>query len=422
MRQTPAATQTPPDGQDAQPQITDAASGVFGSLRDAAEQLVGWVADNQTLALTALGSAAGLYIAMLVARMVIAFIVRRFARKDQTALPAIFARAISKIGSLFLLIVAIALTVRLFGVPDPVDELVTGLLVIAVVLQVALLGQEIAVSLLLRRAARAGEAGGGLANAVGVLKWLIVGLIWILTFIILLDTAGVQVTALIAGLGVGGIAIGLAAQGIFSDLFASISILSDKPFKKGDFIIFGQISGTVEEIGLRTTRIRSLSGEQISVSNTDLLGERVHNYQRLERRRQVVPFGVLYQTPADTIEKIPQWVREDLEPIELVTVDRVHFVAFGDSSLNFELVFWVEAPDFVTFRDKTQEALLAIMRRFADEGVDFAYPSRTLFFAEPSGQPVDPRETGRGGQTGKDTEEARYTEAENPHERGTRRR
>lgn len=399
MTQTPAPAESEPQ----QPQITEAASGAFGRLRDAVEQLIDWVADNQTLALTALASAAAIYVAMLISRMVIAFIVRRFARKDETTLPAIFARAISKIGSLFLLIVTIALTVRLFGVPEPVDELMTGLLVIAIVLQAAALAQEFSVSLLMRRAARAGEAGSGLANAVGVLKWLIVGLIWILTFIILLDTAGVQVTALIAGLGVGGIAIGLAAQGIFSDLFASISILSDKPFKKGDFIIFGppggaQISGTVEEIGLRTTRIRALSGEQISVSNTDLLGERVHNYQRLERRRQVVPFGVLYQTPADIAEKIPEWVRDDLEAIELLTFDRCHMIAFGESSLDFELVFWVEAPEFVTLRDKTQEALVRIMRRFAREGVDFAYPSRTLFFAEPSGQPIDPRAAGTAGR------------------------
>ncbi|TGY89814.1 mechanosensitive ion channel family protein [Marinicauda algicola] len=398
MRQTPPVSD-PAQGE-AQPpadaDVTEAVGGAFSRLRDAFDQLAAWVMQNETLALTALATAAGLYIAMLATRMIAAFVIKRFARRDETALPAIFSRAISKIGSLFLLIVAIALTVRLFAVPETVDELITGLLVIAVVIQTALLGQEIAVSLLLRRAQRAGEAGSGLANAVGVLKWLIIGLIWVLTFIILLDTAGIQVTALIAGLGVGGIAIGLAAQGIFSDLFASISILSDKPFKKGDFIIFGppggaQISGNVEEIGLRTTRIRALSGEQISVSNTDLLGERVHNYQRLERRRQVVPFGVLYQTPADIAEKIPQWVREDLEAIELLTFDRCHLIAFGDSSLNYELVFWVEAPEFVTFRDKTQEALLTIMRRFDAEGVDFAYPSRTLFLADPSGQPVDPR-------------------------------
>jgi len=216
--------------------------------------------------------------------------------------------------------------------------------------------------------------------------------IWIITLIILLDTAGVQVTALIAGLGVGGIAIGLAAQGIFTDLFASISILSDKPFKKGDFIMFGDIWGWIEEVGLRTTRIRSLSGEQISVSNTDLIGERIHNFERLQRRREVMRFGVLYQTPADTIEAIPKWVREDWEKIDLLTIDRLHFIGFGDSSLNFEFVYWVEAPDFTTFRDTVQAASLAVMRRLAEEGVDFAYPTRTLFMAEPSGNAIDPRE------------------------------
>ncbi|GGE33655.1 hypothetical protein GCM10011367_05120 [Marinicauda pacifica] len=393
MQQTPPDTEQTSNstGDSPDPNVGSTVDNLFDRLNASVRELYEWSHANQSTALTALAIAAGIYLTLLVLRMIIAAVIKRFADSDPTSVPAILSRAISKIGSLFLLVIAIASTAALFPVPEPAQGLIRGVLTLAIILQTAALVQEVAVSLLVRRAQRGGEGGSGLANAVGVLRWLLVGVIWIITFIILLDTAGVQVTALIAGLGVGGIAIGLAAQGIFSDLFASISILSDKPFKKGDFIMFGTIWGTVEEIGLRTTRIRSLSGEQITVSNTDLIGERVHNYQRLQRRRHVMNVGVLYQTPAETIEAIPKWVREDWEKIELLTIDRLHFIGFGDSSLNFEFVCWVEAPDFVTYRDTIQAAALAVMRRFADEGVDFAYPTRTLFMAEPSGNPIDPR-------------------------------
>ncbi len=388
--------------QDAQPndpalideEITDTVSRGFERLGDGFSELVAWARTNETEALSAVAVAAGLYVAMLILRMVSHAALKRIGRRDETAFPAIVGRAVGKINSIFLLLVALAVTARLYPIPGVFDDLLSWLVLVAAVLQVSSLAQEIAVSLLQRKASRAGDGGSDISSAVSVLKWLIIGAIWILTIIVLLDTAGVQVTALIAGLGVGGIAIGLAAQGIFSDLFASLSILFDKPFKKGDFITFGTISGTVEEIGLRTTRIRSLSGEQISVSNTDLISERVHNFQRLMRRRQLMRIGVLYQTPADVIEAIPGWIREDLEPIENVTVDRVHFTGFGDSSLNFEIVFWVEAAEYVVLMDKTQAASLAIMRRFAKEGVDFAYPTRTVFIAGPSGDAIDPREPG----------------------------
>jgi small-conductance mechanosensitive channel len=388
--------------QDAQPndpavsdeEITDTVSRGFERLGEGFSELAAWARTNEAEALSALAVAAGLYVAMLILRMLAHAALKRIGRRDETAFPAIVGRAVGKINSIFLLLVALAVTARLYPIPGVFDDILSWLVLVAAVLQVSSLAQEIAVSLLQRKASRAGDGGSDISSAVSVLKWLIIGAIWILTIIVLLDTAGVQVTALIAGLGVGGIAIGLAAQGIFSDLFASLSILFDKPFKKGDFITFGTISGTVEEIGLRTTRIRSLSGEQISVSNTDLISERVHNFQRLMRRRQLMRIGVLYQTPADVIEAIPGWIRDDLEPIENVTVDRVHFTGFGDSSLNFEIVFWVEAAEYVILMDKTQAASLAIMRRFEQEGVDFAYPTRTLFIAGPSGDAIDPREPG----------------------------
>ncbi|MFW5661503.1 MAG: mechanosensitive ion channel family protein, partial [Oceanicaulis sp.] len=388
--QEPAPAETRPPVTDEE--ISESVSRGVSRLNEGFQELTLWVQQNQDEALTAAGVAGAIYLLMLVVRMIVHALLKRLGRKDETAFPAIVGRAVGKIGSLFLLLVAVFIAMRLYQVPGVLNDVMRWLVLVAAVLQVSALAQEIAVSLLQRKAARAGQTGSDISNAVSVLKWLIIGAIWIITIIVLLDTAGVQVTALIAGLGVGGIAIGLAAQGIFSDLFASLSILFDKPFKKGDFVVFGAISGTVEEIGLRTTRIRSLSGEQISVSNTDLIGERVHNFQRLMRRRFVMTIGVIYQTPADVIEAIPRWIKEDLDKIETLTFDRAHFSGFGDSALNFEIVFWVEAPEYPILMDKRQEAGLAIMRRFEKEGVDFAYPTRTVFIAGPGGAAIDPRE------------------------------
>lgn len=387
--QTRAAPASPPADDEA---LSQTVSEGVSRLSQGYAELSAWVAENRGEALSALGLAAALYLGLLLARMLAHAALKRIACDDETAFPAIVGRAIGRIGSVFLLVMALGITVRIYQVPGVFAAVTNWLVLVAAVLQISALAQEIAVSLLQRKAARAGQAGSDISSAVSVLKWLIVAVIWILTVIVLLDTANVDVTALIAGLGVGGIAIGLAAQGIFSDLFASLSILFDKPFRKGDFVVFGAISGTVEEIGLRTTRIRSLSGEQIAVSNTDLTSERVHNFQRLLRRRHLMRIGVLYQTPPDTIAAIPGWIRAELEPIETLTLDRVHFVGFGDSSLDFEIVFWVEAPEYVIYMDRLQEACLAIMRRFAAEGVEFAYPTRTLFLAGPSGAPIDPRE------------------------------
>lgn len=359
--------------------VDEAVGGLFQQINAAFEALSDWVSTNEAEAIAALGSLVVIYIALMAARMGIGLLIKRFSSGDPNALPAIIARVIAKISTPFLLVVALIFTALTYNLPERVDALMNALLVLAVIVQSAILAQEVAVSLLQRKAARTDSKDSAISSAVAVLKWLIIGAIWIIAFIVILDTSGVQVTALIAGLGIGGIAIGLAAQGIFSDLFASISILFDKPFKKGDFIVFGEVKGDVEEIGLRTTRIRSLSGEQISVSNTDLISQRIQNFKRLERRRHLMMVGVIYQTPADVIEQIPGWIREDIETIDKLDVDRIHFHGFGDFSLNFEIVFYANVHEFPDFMDVRQEANLAIMKRFEKEGVEFAYPTQTLY-------------------------------------------
>ncbi|MDD2672799.1 MAG: mechanosensitive ion channel family protein [Syntrophales bacterium] len=202
---------------------------------------------------------------------------------------------------------------------------------------------------------------------------------WIILVLIALDNMGVNITAMIAGLGIGGIAVALAVQNVLKDLFASLSIILDKPFVYGDFIIVGDYMGSVEHIGLKTTRIKSLSGEQIVFSNSDLLESRIRNYQRLQERRAVFTIGVTYQTPYEKIKMIPELIREIIEKREKARVERVHFSGYGASELKFEAAWWIAGPDYKLYMDLQQEIFLDIFRRFEEEGIEFAYPTQTLF-------------------------------------------
>lgn len=220
------------------------------------------------------------------------------------------------------------------------------------------------------------------ATTVSALGFLSKLVLWSLVLLLALDNLGVDVTALIAGLGVGGIAVALAAQNILGDLFASLSIVLDKPFALGDFIVIGEFMGTIENIGLKTTRVRSLTGEQLVFSNADLLGSRIRNFGRMKERRILFTLGVTYQTPRDKLARIPVLLREIVTRQDKVRFDRAHFRAFGPSSLDFEIVYFVQVPDFVTAADIQQAINLAIVEAFAAEGIDFAYPTQTVYVAK----------------------------------------
>lgn len=201
----------------------------------------------------------------------------------------------------------------------------------------------------------------------------------IAAILILDNIPGVEITALVASLGITGIAVALAVQNILSDLFASLSIVLDKPFVIGDFIIVDNYMGTVEHIGLKTTRLRSLSGEQLIFSNNDLLQSRVRNYKRMAERRVVFSVGVTYQTPLEKLKQIPATIRQIIESQETARFDRAHFQGYGDFALNFEVVYYVLDPDYNRYMDIQQAINMAIFRSFEEMGVDFAYPTQTLY-------------------------------------------
>lgn len=203
--------------------------------------------------------------------------------------------------------------------------------------------------------------------------------IWGLGLIFLFDNLGYDVTAIIAGLGIGGIAIALAAQNILGDLFNYFVIFFDRPFEIGDFIIVDDKMGTVDHIGIKTTRIKSLSGEQLVFSNSDLTNSRIHNYKRMQRRRIVFKIGVTYQTKAEQLREIPELIRHIITEQENATLDRTHFSSFGNFSLDFETVYYVESSDYNAYMDIQQKINITLFKEFEKRGIEFAYPTQTLF-------------------------------------------
>ena len=204
-------------------------------------------------------------------------------------------------------------------------------------------------------------------------------IVWAIGLVFLLDNLGLKVASVLTGLGIGGIAIALAAQAVLGDLFAFFVIFFDRPFEIGDFLIVGDKLGSVEHIGLKTTRLRSLGGEQLVFSNKDLTDSRIQNYKRMERRRIVFKLGVVYQTKADQLKDIPVFVRKIIEEQKNTTFDRGHFASYGDFSLLFEFVYYVLSPDYNIYMDTQQIINLKIYEEFEKRGLEFAYPTQTLF-------------------------------------------
>lgn len=203
--------------------------------------------------------------------------------------------------------------------------------------------------------------------------------VWALGVVFLLDNMGRDVTAIIAGLGVGGIAVALAAQTILGDLFSYFVIFFDRPFEIGDFIIVDDKMGNVEYVGIKTTHIRTLNGEILVMSNTDLTNSRLHNYKQMQRRRIVFKIGVTYQATYEQLQAIPGFIKDIIDDVDGLTLDRTNFSGYGDSSLDFETVYYVETDDYNSYMNMQEQVYLALFKKFADEGISFAYPTRTLF-------------------------------------------
>lgn len=216
-------------------------------------------------------------------------------------------------------------------------------------------------------------------SAIKVMNILIKVILWLIALLLILSNLGYNVTSLMAGLGIGGIAIAFALQNVLSDIFASFSIYFDKPFETGDFIIVGEDAGIVKKIGIQSTRITTLHGEELVVSNKELTNTRIHNYKKMKKRRIVFTFGVEYGTSAEKLEKIPKIIKDIISNIKGTEVNRIHFKKFGNFSLDFEVVYYISTGDYIKYMDIQQEINLKIKKAFEKEKIVFAFPTQTIF-------------------------------------------
>jgi len=298
--------------------------------------------------------------------------------RTTTPIDDLIADALQSTYVILFLPVALYLGTQVLTVPSRVENFLSHAAVTALLLQAALWVNRLIVGWLrfsLRTRAAQDPAGVSALNILGYVARLA---LWVFVLLLALDNFGFNITTLLAGLGIGGVAVALAAQNVLGDLFASLSIVFDRPFVIGDFIVVGDQLGTVEYIGLKTTRIRSLSGEQVVFANSDLLKSRIHNYKRMTERRVEFRFGVVYQTAPDVLETIPDSIKEIVDSTAGTRFDRAHFKGFGDSSLDFEVVYYVLDSDYNRYMDIHQSILFRVFREFATRHVDFAYPTRTI--------------------------------------------
>ena len=367
--------------------VTDAALNLSQKSARLANEAGGWLAGNIVDILIA--SAAGVAIALVLLGLR-GLGCRLMARGGgENHWPILFARVLARTNIFFIVTASAELVAEHASSPPAILGAIHFLFVIAAAFQAAIWGRELILGFVQHRVG-GDENHSTLGSAIGIIRLLVSIALFAIAIILILDNLGVNVTGLVAGLGIGGIAIGLAAQGIFKDLFSALAIIFDRPFRRGDSITFDQTTGTVEKIGLKSTRIRSLGGEEVVISNDNLLNTKIQNWALLHRRRALMTLGLVYQTPTDLLARLPAELQAIVESQPLATFDRAHVTAFSPSSIDLELVFFVETPEFPVFMHTRQEIMLAILRRFDEIGVAFAYPTQTTFTAAPDGTLVMP--------------------------------
>lgn len=346
-----------------------------------------WIAGNvvswQEVVL-ALAIASGVFVTLWFVRLLVRRRRKVYAasadRLEALELPVL---ALSRTTLPFMVVVATFAALQPFDLPPRLATLLLSVTMIALFWQAGLWASAAAIAWLEHRARiRAGE-GKAVATSLGILRFGAQALIWSMVVLLTLDNVGVDITALIAGLGIGGVAVALALQNVLGDLFASLSIALDQPFVVGDFIATGEHLGTVDYIGIKSTRLRSLAGEQIVVPNSELLSKPVRNFKRMQERRVVFTVGIEYETPRAKLERVASEIRRIIEGTPDVRFDRSHFSGFGDSALEFETVYYVLSADFNRHMDLKQDIYLQICAAFERLGVSFAYPTQRLWLANP---------------------------------------
>ena len=324
--------------------------------------------------------------AAIVLAFVFNFILKRFVRsfasfaeKTETELDDLVSALLEKTSIMLIIIFSVYAATFFLDLTGQLKEFRKSVVVICLLVQVGFWGSGFIDYYVAKKLAGIDVGSGASITHIRSLGFLVKSVLWVVLVILTIDNLGFDPTTIIAGLGVGGIAVALALQNVLGDLIASLSIILDKPFEVGDFIVVDNMSGDVEHIGLKTTRLRSISGEQLVLSNNDLLQSRVKNYKRMDTRRILFSLGVVYETSYDNLVRIPVLIKEIIDTEPKARFVRAHFRSYGDFALNYEIVYFVLTPLFDDYMDIQQNVNLKIFKKFSEEGIEFAYPTRKVF-------------------------------------------
>ena len=336
-------------------------------------------------------AAAGAWLLSLAAFWVIKRVIlarfARFARQTQTGLDDLIAHVLGRTRLVLMGVVAVSFVSLLLTLDASVHLVLRRAAAIAIVIQGGVWAVAAITFWVDRFVSSRSDDDPAAVTTVSAMSFVGRLAVWLVVLLLILDNLGVEVTALLTGLGIGGIAVALAVKDVLGDLLASLSIVLDKPFIIGDFLIVGDFKGTVEHVGLKTTRLRSVSGEQLVLGNSDLLSSRIRNLGRMGDRRADLTIGVTYDTSRHTLEQIPGWIEAIVDAQEDTRHDRTHLAAFGAYSIDFETVYYLTVPEYARFMDVKQAINLAIHEKFEAEGVDFAFPTQVVYTV-PAAEPA----------------------------------
>lgn len=315
---------------------------------------------------------------------------RNLARRTNTNLDDMIILLVEKINNVVINFLSVYIGILVLIVPATTMQWISAIAFSIFLIQVGIWGDALVYFWLVRRQREQLEEHAGRATTLNAVSFVVRLLLFAILILLALDNMpGVEVTALLTGLGIGGVAVALAVQNILGDLFASLSIALDKPFVIGDFIVVGDYKGTVKQVGLKTTRVRSLWGEELIFANSDLLESRIRNYKDMQERRVSFKIGVAADTTPAQLRQIPQMIADVIQSLEQTRFDRAHFSNLGEYSLDFEIVYYVLSPDYSIYMDIQQKINLTLLEQFAAAGIEFPFPTQALYVAGiPNGSAV----------------------------------
>lgn len=340
--------------------------------------------------LVALLTASGVFLASILIRRVVRRHYARMAETEQVELMELPLQVASRTHTLFLIVMSAFFGMLTLKLPTVAHHFAERVLLIAVCWQFGLWATTGALAWIELKRRHSLSHDRAAAGTLGIIAIIIRMLIWAVVLLLTLDNLGINITTLVAGLGIGGIAIALAVQNVLGDLLASLSITLDKPFVLGDSLVVGDFKGKVEHIGIKSTRLRSVDGEQIIMPNADLLKSRVRNYGRMQERRVQFSIGVTYETPKDKLASVPAIVRAIVEAQSEVRLDRCHLARLGAFSVDYEVVYYVLSADYNQYMDIQQDINLRIYAAFAEQQIEFAYPTQKLWLSNADNAPSSP--------------------------------